>query len=298
MKKLSVIIPVHNSLNYTKICLAELTSSFEKHGFDHISIPIVIIDDGSQDGASEWINDHYPFVHLIKGDGNLWWSGAINLGVKYSLSKLKVDYVLLWNNDITPSPDYFNYASQIINSEKNHAILCSMLYDKNKPDILITTGNFFNRKTGKIVINNWGVRESEANIENQQINWFSGNGVLINNEVFKSIGYFDEDNFPQYHGDSDFGLRATIAGYKIIFDSNLKIWNDTSRTGTHATKGGLKEFIDAFSSIRSNYNIKKDIKFYSRYVTSKLAYRGLIYKHLIYTLSFIKRQLYTFFRLQ
>jgi len=295
MKKFSVIIPVHNNLNNTKICIAEILSSFQKHGFDHIDIPIVIIDDGSEDGTSEWINNRYPFIHLIKGDGNLWWSGGMNVGIKYSLDHLNVDYILLWNNDITPSPDYFNHVSQIINSADNHAIVCSMVYYKDKPDTLISTGSFFNRKTGKFSHYNYRVKESDANTENLQIDWFGGMGVLIRTDVFKDIGYFDDNNFPQYHGDSDFGLRATLAGYKIHLDQRLKVWNDTSHTGIHAKECGLKDFFYSFSSIKSNNNIKIDIKFYSKYITSKLAYRALFFKYLIYILLFIKRHTIRFF---
>ena len=298
MKKVSVIIPVHNHLRYTKSCLSALLSAFKNHDINYQDIPIVIVDDGSEDGTSKWVTDNYPFIHLLKGDGNLWWSGGINLGVKYSLNRLKMDYVLLWNNDLTPSPDYFKHVSLIINSDANLPIICSMQYYKQKPDTLISTGNFFNSKTGKFGSNNYGVKESEANLDKQQINWATGNGVLISKEVFETIGYFDANTFPQYHGDSDFGLRATIAGYRIHFDPHLKIWNDTSRTGSHAKKGSYKEFIDAFSSIRSNYNLSKDIKFYSKYATSKLAYKALLYKHLIYTLSFARRKFLGFFRLQ
>ena len=94
-----IIIPVHNRKEYTKNCLLSLRKQTEKN------FKTVIIDDGSTDGTAEMLAKEFPEVHVIKGDGNLWWAAATNLGVKYAL-KNDADFILTLNNDTIASENY------------------------------------------------------------------------------------------------------------------------------------------------------------------------------------------------
>ena len=71
-----VIVPVHNRVSMTRICLASLRMQSDQ-GFR-----VVVVDDGSTDKTSEIIHSEFPEVELLGGDGNLWWVGSINLGLR------------------------------------------------------------------------------------------------------------------------------------------------------------------------------------------------------------------------
>ena len=89
-----VVIPVFNRIQLTTRCLESLLAQTDK-GMD-----IIVIDDGSTDGTSEVIPERFPEVQIIAGDGTLWWSGAVNLGIQQALlSAAPEDYILLVNND-------------------------------------------------------------------------------------------------------------------------------------------------------------------------------------------------------
>ncbi len=45
----------------------------------------VVIDDGSTDGTADAIRRKHPEIHIISGDGNLWWTGAIVLGMRFAI---------------------------------------------------------------------------------------------------------------------------------------------------------------------------------------------------------------------
>jgi GT2 family glycosyltransferase len=287
-------MPVFNGIDYTKQCIREILLAMSRSGTDPSHNPIIVIDDGSTDGTAEWIMNNYPIIHIVKGDGNLWWSGAINKGIEYSLQHLDITYVLLWNNDITPCSDYFKIIAEIINSAEAPLIACSMVYFKSRPDTLISTGGFFNRKNGKKILYNFNVTESKAQYNNLKIDWFGGMGTLISTKVFQTIGYFDQVNFPQYHGDCDFGIRATLSGYDIRLVPGMKILNDTAHSGVHTLRG-FRNLINSFSSIKSNYNIRMDIKFYRKYTLSPLAYNELFKKYFIYIASYVYWRVLTFF---
>src|SRR3989344_967125 len=95
MKKIAVVVPVHNRRETT---LGYLRQMREIHA-DGVSLDLVIVDDGSTDGTVQAIHERYPNVVVLQGDGNLWWTGAVNKGVQYALDK---DYgaVLIMNDDL------------------------------------------------------------------------------------------------------------------------------------------------------------------------------------------------------
>jgi len=65
-----ILIPVHNRKEFTRQCLLSLRKQTYK------KIKIVVIDDGSLDGTGGMLAREFPAVHVIKGDGNLWWADA------------------------------------------------------------------------------------------------------------------------------------------------------------------------------------------------------------------------------
>jgi GT2 family glycosyltransferase len=283
----AILIPVYNGLNYTQQCIRDIYTSIAKVPQESSRFSAVIIDDGSTDNTAEWIMNNFPDIHLLKGDGNLWWSGSINKGIEYALNTLQTSYVLLWNNDITPGPDFFEAVLETINDQDNYPLACSMVYFKDRPDTLISTGGYFNKHNGDMGLYNYNKNESEALLEGLNIDWFGGMGTLIRSDVFESVGLFDAVSFPQYHGDSDFGMRATEAGYTIKLVRGMKIWNDTGNSGIHRSML-LRDFIQSFYSIKSINNIKKDILFYKKHAASNWSYFKLIKKYAVYLASFVK----------
>ena len=278
MMKIALIFPIHNKLEYTKKGLTDIYSCFQPETPDSIPIDIVITDDGSTDGSYDWIKTNYPKIHLVKGDGSLWWSGGINKAVGYVLEKLEAEYILLWNNDIRPENRYFENLFKILADNEPETIICSKIYIENKNNFVLSLGGIFNPKTGKYALNGYGAKDDLSDNKPVEVDWFPGMGTCISRKIFTILGLFDEKNFPQYHGDSDFGLRARKEGFKIIAYPQLRIWNDRSNTG-YSNNASFKTFIRSMFTLKSNFNISKDIRFYRRHAAGIFAYRFLIKKY-------------------
>src|SRR5262245_43379861 len=94
----AVVVPVHGRLPLT----LRFIDSFRRVHYPHYRI--VIVDDGSPDGTATTLAREHPDVVVLRGNGNLWWAGATNRGVRYALGQ-GFDYVLTVNNDAIVSPE-------------------------------------------------------------------------------------------------------------------------------------------------------------------------------------------------
>jgi len=71
--RVAVVVPVYNKIELT----IRFLESFQQITYPNYSM--IIVDDGSRDGTAEILRARFPEVIVLKGDGNLWWSGATNL---------------------------------------------------------------------------------------------------------------------------------------------------------------------------------------------------------------------------
>jgi len=90
--RLAIVVPVHNRLALTNALLSELRQS------EHEEALVIIVDDGSTDGTYDYLREHHPDVVIASGSGDLWWSGAANLGCRLAIER-GAELLLLFNND-------------------------------------------------------------------------------------------------------------------------------------------------------------------------------------------------------
>ena len=299
-KKISILIPVYNRLEITKIGIVSIEagmSYYRVHGSGLIDFQIIIADDGSTDGTSEWLKENYPKIHIQTGNGNLWWSGSINLAARYALEQLNTDYVLLWNDDLVLKEDYFvqlESALQVPGME--NAIISSKIYYQDPPDLIFNCGGVFNFKNGKR--DQIGYNCKDNGIDFQEIQYCDctgGMGVLIPAIVFEKIGYFDDKVFPQYYGDYDFSLRAKKKGFVICCHPALQLWNDRRQTSI-SHDGSFVNYVKSLFSLRSSYNISKDIRFYYRFTNPFSGLLRILERQAYYFKSYLKMGIYFKFK--
>lgn len=287
MLNISIIIPIFNGLSYTKKCLQSFFGTYNDIERKPVNYSVVIVDDGSTDGSTEWITVNFPQVMVLKGDGNLWWSGGINRGIKYALKELKADYVLWWNNDIIANKEYFTALSEILNTNDINTIIGSKIYLAQDQNTVWSVGGIFNPVNGFKDMIGRGKVDTKEFSEIKECDWLPGMGTLVSKHIYEEIGYLDDVNFPQYHGDSDFTYRAKKNGFRIQAYPNLKIYNNTENSGLKHNKS-FRLLWKSLFSLKSNFNIKKDFLFYRKHADSILAYKVLFSKYFKYIGGFVK----------
>lgn len=274
MITLAIIMPVYNGLEFTRKALKNLQDTASGiAGLDPVTI---VVDDGSKDGTGDFIRSTYPECIILNGDGNLWWSGAMNVGAGYAVNTLKVDYIALWNNDILSDPDYFRHLYGILSENIDKAVIGSKIYAKD--NLVWSMGGYFNPYTGKKPQLGSFAPDAPEFEKITGVDWLPGMGTILHTDVIRKIGYWDNVNFPQYHGDSDFTYRAKLAGFRLLVYPQLKIWNDISNTGLEHN-GSLGVLMRSLKHVKSYYNIRIDIKFYRKFARSPLAYTELFVKY-------------------
>jgi len=90
-KLLSIVIASWNTMALTSECLKSIYGLEE---FDE-TIEVIVIDNNSQDGTSEFIKSAFPSVNLICNDSNEGYAPACNQGIKVAKGK----YILLLGSD-------------------------------------------------------------------------------------------------------------------------------------------------------------------------------------------------------
>lgn len=251
-EKIGIVIPIYNGIKHTIKCLDTL------YKIDYKNYCVIVVDDGSTDNSEKIIKEKFPQTIVLKGDGNLWWSGGVNRGIEYALEN-DFEFILLLNNDNSVKEDFLNVLMESYHRNKD-LIICSKVYEMGNTKELVSTGGYFNKWMGALVY------YKDDIIENMYVDWCGGMGVLIHKTVFEKIGLFDEINFPQYYGDADFSYRARKEGINILYESRSIVWNNIEQTGTKLDdKFTFKNLKDVLFSLRSNNNIKINYLFYKKH---------------------------------
>lgn len=247
-KTLFVVIPVHNRRGLTRRCLESLREQ-TIHDFS-----VIVVDDGSADGTGEMIASEFPEVILLRGDGNLWWTRATNLGVQYALER-GAAYIMTLNDD-TIATVTFLAEMQAVAADRPFALLGALAVDADTGEI-VYAGEQINWKTGTTVSL---LTKFDAQIRPglREVTHFPGRGLWIPASVFHTVGMFDAARFPHYAADYDFTHRAIRAGYQVFcnYHAQLLIYPDASGSVQLRKKPNLMNYYDHLFSIKGGANLK------------------------------------------
>ncbi len=209
MQTIAVLMTCHNRRDKTLACLDAL---FNSDPVPSAAFEVFLVDDGSTDRTSSAVNELYPAVHLIAGDGNLYWNGGMRVAFAAAMQK-GFDFYLWLNDDTILYPGALPGLLALANAEQlsQHKSVVIVGTTQDAPGGTATYGGLC-RKSVWRPLNHSIVVSQAVPIPCETMN---GNCVLVPNEVAKKLGNL-EPAFVHAMGDIDYGLRATKAGFPLM----------------------------------------------------------------------------------
>ena len=211
---LSVIIPSFNTCNLLNDCLSSIFNSNINYNFE-----VIVVDNNSKDQSIEMIKRNFPQVVLLENKENFGFSKANNQGVKIA----KGEYILFLNSDTRVQKDAITKIMEFGKRNPNSVIGLKLLNPDFSPQK--SCGPFFSLpvifamlflKGDKLGI----TRYSPDKVK--EVGWVSGACFLLQREIFKKVGGFDENIF-MYFEEVELQYRIKKAGGKILFFPDAKL---------------------------------------------------------------------------
>ncbi|MBL6448117.1 glycosyltransferase family 2 protein [Fulvivirga sp. 29W222] len=244
----SIVIPVHNRKKFTRNCLLSLErQTVHEHN-------IIVVDDGSTDGTEEMLEQEFPEVTIIKGNGNLFWTAAVNLGIRHALDA-GAEYVMTMNNDTIAAVDFME--KMLYWSAKEPYALLGALeidFDTLKPyyggEITHKIWNTSRYLLEELDEKDWkGLHE---------VSLFPGRGLLVPRAIFDVIGLFEEKKLPHYMADYDFTVMARRNSFKVYCNYDAHLFTYPEEGGDHKirNKKSLKNYYNHLFTIKGGGNLR------------------------------------------
>lgn len=209
--KTAVVILNWNTRNYLERFLPSLIASCE--GED---ASVVVTDNGSTDGSTEFVREKYPGTNLIALDKNYGFTGGYNR----ALSELEAKYYILINSDIEVHKDWLHILTEWMDTHSDCGICGPKILsfdNRNRFEYAGAAGGYLDRfgfpycrgrVLGKLEID----RGQYDTVEN--VLWVSGACLMIRAGLWKQLGGLD-DRFFAHQEELDLCWRAQLAGFRV-----------------------------------------------------------------------------------
>ena len=120
MKYIAILLTVFNRKHETLLCLANL---YKQRLPDKVCIKVYLTDDGCTDGTSEAICQTYPDVHIIKGNGTLYWNRGMYKAWETASNERQYDYYIWLNDDTFTYPETISTLLTTSQKKEDKAII-------------------------------------------------------------------------------------------------------------------------------------------------------------------------------
>lgn len=198
--KIAVLMTCHNRKETTLRCLESL--ALEKRvGVGQWKIDVFLVDDGSTDGTREEVGELSGSgsgrIHLIEGDGTLFWAKGMELAWRTALEEEKLHCPAPTQN----SHYYDGFLWLNDDVELNADALSKLELEVGVGEERILVGELVDEK-GEVT---YGLRGD----------LFTGNFVYVPRAVYEKLGMICGD-YAHAWADSDYAMRAKRAGVKVV----------------------------------------------------------------------------------
>ncbi len=215
----SIIIPVFNKLELTQQCLMHLAEVTKE-----ISYEVVIVDNHSSDGTSEFLQSLDGDIQIIQNSTNVGFAKGCNQGAQAAKGK----HLVFLNNDTIPRPGWLEALVHEVDAHPDVAVVGSkLLYPDNT---IQHAGVVFSRlfHTPYHLFSGAPENIPAANVR-KEYQAVTAACMLVRKNIFEKIGGFDE-GFVNGFEDVDLCLKIRKLGEKVIYQPQSCLYHLESQS--------------------------------------------------------------------
>ena len=245
--KLSIVIVNYKVKYFLEACLQSLRKATA-----NIEAEVFVVDNASNDGSVEWVQERFPEVKLIANAKNVGFSAANNQAIR----EAKGEYILLLNPDTIVGEHSFTEPLDFMDAHPEAGGLGIKMLDGQgqylpeskrgfpKPSTAFYKLSGLNKLFSKSArFNHYYLGHlSENQIQEAEV--LAGAYMLLRKETLDKIGLLD-DTFFMYGEDIDLSWRIIQGGYKNIYFSENPIIHYKGESTKKATFNYVKLFYQA-----------------------------------------------------
>ena len=218
----SVVIPNWNGRSHLERCLEALRcqtlAAFE----------VVVVDNASNDGSLEMLQEHFPWVRTIASPRNVGFAAANNLGIRASTAP----FVATLNNDTEPRPDWLERLVEPALADVGIGMVASKMLFAHRPGTINSAGIALDR--AGIAWDRLGGEPDAGTGATTEVFGPCAGAALYRRQMLDEIGLFDEDFFA-YLEDVDLAWRARLSGWRCLYAPAAAVYHVHSATGVEGS---------------------------------------------------------------
>ncbi len=239
--KIIILLPVHNRRKITKKFLDCLNEQTYKKWH------LILVDDGCTDGTAEMAGKMIENITILKGSGNLWWAGALQLAYEYLKTPVyfkEDDIVLIINDDVLIEKEYLEIAVKTFDENENKKILLPSIAVDHLTGKTMPAGVHYDNKEFSFTPTD----------EIEKINCLSTRGVF-----FRLIDFLNSEGFypkllPHYFSDYEFTIRMVKNNNEVHINNALVLQAYFEYSGIRV----ISENVSSLNYVKSFFS-KKNI---------------------------------------
>jgi hypothetical protein len=249
----TIIIVSWNGLLYLKKTLPSIQR------IKYNKFETILVDNHSSDGTIDYVSQNFPEVQIVCNQENLGFAEANNIGFRRS----RGDLILFCNNDVEVADDFLGKLVDELRKDEKLGGVQPKIVLMNENDKLDSVGGFL---TNSGFLFHYGIYKSESDPKyNRRMDIYSAKGacMLFKREVIEKVGLFDKDFFA-YFEETDFCHRVWLAGYKIRYIPEAKIYHQMGGTSKDMELAFIQfhSFKNRLNSFLKNLDFKELLKIF------------------------------------
>ena len=203
-----MVLVVRDGASWLRQCLIGLSRQ------THPRLGILAVDNGSSDASPEMLETTLGSERVVRlGSGRSLMAAAVEALATPAAER--ADYILLLHGDTVLAPEAVERMVETAENIEGAGIVGAKIIDADHPEVLVNVGESVDRFGYPYSPLEGGEIDQGQYDRVREVMAVSSCAMLVTREVVERIGLPD-DRLPVRLGDTGFGWRARVAGYRVL----------------------------------------------------------------------------------